>query len=374
VKIFFSAGEASGDALGSSLIEALRKKEPQIEAFGMGGPRMVAAGLRALRGASELNVVGLFEVLAHLPRLYRLLWDLQERGVKERPDVAVLIDVPDFNVRLARAFVRAKIPVVFYVGPSVWAWRSGRVERFKRLARRMLVLFPFEVEIWRSAGVDVRCVGHPFIDEIPEPSSRALAVPKRVALLPGSRRSEIRRLLPIMISAAAELVRRGLAERFVLPVAPTIDASELEAEIARSPIAERIELVRSVDAAPRRAAIAQSAAAIVASGTATLETALIGTPQVIVYRLSPLTWIIGKLLMKVKHLGLPNLIVGSSVVPELLQDDLQSEALAERAAEILSAPEDQERALVGLRARLGDRGAADRAADAVLELLRGPAA
>lgn len=363
MKIFFSAGEASGDALGASLIEALQKRV-SFEAYGMGGPRMAALGFRALRDAGELNVVGLVEVLRHLPRLYRLLWDLAERGVRERPDVAVLIDVPDFNVKLARYFRRAGIPVVFYVGPSVWAWRSSRVARFRRVVQRMLVLFPFETSIWRDAGVDTLCVGHPLADEIPAMRAPSQVEPRSVTLMPGSRRSEITRLLPVMAAASAELARRGLVEKFYLPIAPTISRALLEPYLQGL----NVTLVEGVEA--RRAALARSAAAIVASGTATLETALVGTPQVIVYRASPLTWWIGKRLVRVKHLGLPNLIAGSEIVPELLQDNLQSAALADRVAALLHDASAQNAALAELRGVLGPNRAADLAADAILDLLK----
>lgn len=368
MKIFFSAGEASGDALGASLLRALQRHEPRIEAVGMGGPAMVQAGLHLLRDARELNVVGLVEVLRHLPRLYRLLWDLAARGLEQKPDVAVLIDVPDFNVRLARYFRRAGIPVVFYVGPSVWAWRSGRVRRFRRVIERMLVLFPFETEIWRGAGVDTRCVGHPLIDEIPAARRQDQVERGTIALLPGSRSSELRRLLPVMLEAGALLVARGKAERFVLPVAPTVDPTLLKALIAASGLGERVELIHGTEA--RRAALARAELALVASGTATLETALCGTPQVIVYRVSPLSWWIGRRLVRVPFLGLPNLISGREIVPELLQADLHPESLASKAAELLADPGAQLQSLSELRAALGPRGAAELAAEAVLELVR----
>ncbi|MCC7384300.1 MAG: lipid-A-disaccharide synthase [Deltaproteobacteria bacterium] len=373
MKIFISAGEASGDALGARLLESLRRREPSLEAFGMGGPELVQAGLHQVRDASELGVVGLVEVIRHLPRLYRLLWDLADRAIAQRPDLAVLVDVPDFNVRLARHLRRAGIPVVFYVGPTVWAWRPGRVARWKREARRMLLLFPFETGIWQSAGVDARCVGHPLLDEIKSPRRTDEVDAKTIALLPGSRRSELRRLLPVMLAAGAELAARGRVERFVLPVAPTLDAEEIRRmiETEAPAIAPQVELVRSPpgDASPRRRAIARSAIALVASGTATLETALIGTPQVIVYRLSALSWWLGRPFVKVEHLGLPNLIAGRTIVPELLQNALTPEALATVAGDLLEDSAPQVAALGALRAALGPGAAAERAAEAILELV-----
>jgi lipid-A-disaccharide synthase len=216
LKIFVSAGEASGDALGASLMRELKSRRERIEFFGMGGPSMVAEGLLQHRDASEVAVVGLVEVIRHLPRLFRLKDELAAIARQGKPDLAVLIDVPDFNLRLARSLKRDGIPVVFYVGPSVWAWRRGRVHAFRRAIDRLLVLFPFETSVWKEAGVDAICVGHPLLDQV-TPVSGTID-PKTIALLPGSRRSELERLLPVMLDAAAKLFFDGAAERFLLPV------------------------------------------------------------------------------------------------------------------------------------------------------------
>ena len=334
----------------------------------MGGPAMTAAGFRALHGIEELGVVGLLEVLRHVPRLFGLVRDLADQAIALRPDVAVLIDVPDFNLRVARRLAAAGIPVVFYVGPSVWAWRSGRVAAFRQVATKMLVLFPFEVEVWRQAGVDVSCVGHPFLDEIP---ARAVARrPRTVALLPGSRRSEVRRHLSILLEAALRLRQHGTADRFVIPVAPSLDATELRSLVDQSPVGPSVELVSSgIDPEPRRTAVQEAAVALVTSGTATLETALLGTPQVILYRVNALSFWIGKLLTKIRFLGLPNLISGRGIAPELLQSDLTPERLSAAAEEVLSNPAPQASALLELRERLGPGGAASKAADLVMEVL-----
>lgn len=334
----------------------------------MGGPAMKAAGFRALHGIEELGVVGLLEVLRHLPRLFGLVRDLAEQAIALRPDVAVLIDVPDFNLRLARRLAAAGIPVIFYVGPSVWAWRSGRVAAFRRVATKMLVLFPFEVEVWRQAGVDVSCVGHPLLDEIP---TKAVARrPRTVALLPGSRRSEVKRHLSILLEAAQRLRDRGKADRFVIPVAPSLDAGELQRLVDQSSVASAVELVSSgVDPEPRRTAVQEASVALVASGTATLETALLGTPQVILYRVNALSYWLGRLLTKIRFLGLPNLISGRGIVPELLQSDLSPERLSAAAEDVLSNPVPQASALLELRERLGPGGASAKAADLVMEVL-----
>lgn len=375
MRVFLSAGEASGDALGAALIRELRAREPTIEVLGMGGAAMQAAGLTLLRDARELNVLGLVEVLRHLPRLFRLLWDLADRGVAAGPDVAVMIDAPDFHVRLAKYFRRAGVPVAYYVGPSVWAWRAGRAPRFARVVDRMMVLFPFETAVWRGVGVDALCVGHPLIDEIPpaDPVIRALVPRARtIALLPGSRGSEVRRHASLLLEAGAELVRRGRADRLVLPVAPTLDVAALEALVEASPARGLVDLVLAShgDATARRRAIQAAELALVCSGTATLETALLGTPSVIVYRVSPLSWWIGRKLARIAHLGLPNLIAGRSIVPELLQDELSVTSLVAAAEDVLAHADEQRSALLEMRRALGPSGAAARAAEAVLALAR----
>jgi lipid-A-disaccharide synthase len=382
VRVFISAGEASGDALGASLLHELQKSAPDVEAFGMGGPRMTSLGFRAIEDSNAIGVVGVLEVLRHLPRLFALNRTLAERAIGEKPDVAVLIDVPDFNLRLARRLKRANIPVVFYVGPSVWAWRKWRIRSFARAVDRMLVLFPFEVDVWKEAGVDVVCVGHPLLDEIPEPAPGEVMDGKTIALLPGSRRSEIARHLGPMLEAASLLKGRGLVDRFVLPVAPGLDPrlfhamiDAYHAAVLKDAPKPKIDLVMQSagDPMPRRRAIAQASVALVASGTATLETALLGRPQVIVYRVSGLTYAIARLLARVKHLGLVNLIAGREIAKELLQGALTPPALADAAALLLRDDRARQDALLGydeVRRRIGDPGASSRAAESVLALAR----
>ena len=374
MKVFVSAGEASGDALGASLLASLRKQRPDFEAFGLGGPRMKLEGFEAIRDSGELNVIGLVEVLRHLPRLFALRDALVAEAIARKPDVAVLIDVPDFNVRVAKKLRAAGIPVVFYVAPSVWAWRPGRVKKYAPHIDRLLVLFPFELPLWQAAGVDVQCVGHPLVDEVPTAAPMAEAEPKTVALLPGSRPSEIRRHLSIMLAGARDLVAAGLAERFVLPVAPTLERSDLAAQVAQAGLTDRVELVEDPAGPARRAAIARAALAWVASGTATLETALVGRPQVIFYKVSWLSYAIGRRLMRVAHFGLPNIIAGRSVAPELLQGDLTPERLVEASRRLVGDSATRTEALAApqaVRSVLPPAGAGDRAAAAVLDLISG---
>jgi lipid-A-disaccharide synthase len=371
LKIFVSAGEASGDALGASLIRALKTKREGLSFFGMGGRDMVAEGFIQHRDASEVGVVGLVEVIRHLPRLFRLKAELASIAIEAKPDVAVLIDVPDFNVRLAKVLRRAGIPVVFYVGPSVWAWRRGRARSFARVIDRLLVLFPFETAVWNEVGVDTVCVGHPLVDQVRpiEDPDRGGSHPKTIALLPGSRRSELDRLLPVMLDAAAELASD--VDDFVLPAAPTVDVESLRTRIDAHPIGARVRIVLG-SADERRHAIAGARLAIVASGTATLETALLGLPQIIVYRVNPLTFWIAKMMTKLRHLGLPNIIAGREIAPELLQGKLTVESLVAQARVLLAEGDARARAIAAtreLRTRLGDGGAAERAAEAVLSLI-----
>lgn len=369
MKVFISAGEASGDALGASLQEALQALVPGVETWGLGGPRMVAGGFRAVRDARELSVMGLFEVLRHLPRLFRLRDHLAAAAIADRPDVAVLIDAPDFNIRLAEKLHAAGIPVVFYVGPSVWAWRPGRVKRYRPHIDKLLVLFPFEVPIWQAAGVDVECVGHPLVEEVPAPAPMEAADPGTVALLPGSRRGEIRRHLGVMLDAAKRLVAEAGVERFVLPVAPTLDRAWLAELVSQAGLQDRVELVEDPAGPGRRAAVARAAVALVVSGTATLETALVGRPQVIFYRVHWLSYAIGKRLMRVRHFGLPNIIVGREVAKELLQGQLTAGRLADEARRLLQEPTARSAALEAcreVRAILPPAGAGARAARAVL--------
>ena len=373
MKVFLSAGEASGDALGAHLIEALAAQVSELDCCGMGGPRMTAAGLRKLRDAGEVGVVGLIEVIRHLPRLFSLVGTLADLAAEERPDVAVLIDVPDFNIRLARRLRALGIPVVFYVGPSVWAWRPGRARRYARYIDKLLVLFPFEVPIWRAAGVDVVCAGHPLLDEIPAPRSTEATARGTVALLPGSRRSEIRRHLAVLLEAAARLLERGLARRFVLPVAPSLDEAEIARQIERSPARGAVELIPSPEgaASARRDAIASSDLALVASGTATLETALVGRPQIVVYRVSWWSWLLMRPFVRVPFLGLVNLIAGREVAPELLQGNFTVPRLVAAAGRLLDDPDRVDAAIrtgEELRQTLGGSGVAARAARAVIEV------
>jgi lipid-A-disaccharide synthase len=368
MRILISAGEASGEMYGAELLRALRRRVPDIEAFGVGGERMRAAGFEAVVESRDVAVVGLVEVVSHLPSIYghfkRLLREVDAR----KPDVAVLIDFPDFNFRLAKQLHRRGIPVVYYISPQLWAWRKGRVKLVQKYVTRMLVIFPFEEEFYRKHGVEAEFVGHPLGEvEI----TRKDALPdfgnERIALLPGSRRKEVIMNLPTILEAAAIL---NSAERqFVLPVATTLDREWIGLLLRTHPNLK----VSLIDDA--RQALANSSAAIVASGTATVEAAVIGTPFVMVYRVSPLTWVLGRRLVNVPFFSMVNLIAGREVVPELVQQDFTPQNVASRVQEILEDGPKRQAMIAGLaevktKLREGATGAAsERAADAVLKAI-----
>lgn len=365
------AGEASGDLHGARLLAALRRHRPEITAFGLGSRELAAAGLDLIGDSREISVVGLVEVARIFERarehFRRLLAEVERR----RPRAAVLVDFPDFNLRLARELAWAGVPVVYYVSPQIWAWRRGRVRTIADTVDRMLVLFGFEAAFYRNHGVRVVHVGHPLVDEVPVlpqvwDGSRAEAAPPRLALLPGSRRSEIEALLPVM----AEGMKR-LAERMPIEVrwieAPSLGEHEL---------AERLERLghggAQIVREERFEAIAESHLALCASGTATLEVGLLGTPMVVLYRLSPVTYQAARLLVRVPHVSLANLVLGRGAVPELLQKEARPERIAEVAATLLgdrARIDAMRRELAELRPRLGAPGASERAAAEVLAVL-----
>lgn len=336
--IFISAGEASGEHYGALLIGALKRRLAadgrQAEFVGMGGRRMEEAGLERVVGAEEMAVMGVTEVVRHLPRIYGGYRKLQQTIRSRRPGLAVLIDFPDVHFKLAEEFSRLKIPVIYFVSPQLWAWKQHRIRLVRAYVRRMLVIFPFEEAFYRERGVQAEFVGHP-LAELPLPSisrgqfaaENGLSADRTwIALLPGSRPKEIRDHLPEMIEAARSLSMPDPAAaepseeyEFLVPLAPTLSA-EQRAEVLQ--LAEDhggVLALRTVDDA--RAALFHARAAVVASGTATVEAALIGNPFVVVYRVSLATYAVAKMAVKVPHVAMANLIAGKRVVPELIQKD-----------------------------------------------------
>ncbi len=329
MKILVSAGEASGDCYAAGLMAALRTKLPQAAFFGCGGPRLREQGLEAAVRAEELAVVGLFEVVRHIPRISGLLRHLEHVAHRERPDFAILTDAPDFHLRLAARLQRQGVPVVYYVAPQVWAWRSWRVRSIRRLVNQLLVIFPFEVEFFRQRGVDAEFVGHPLVDLARVRSGRAEFFGKHdldpseplVALLPGSRMGEALRHLPALQDAAYRLALDGIRQ-FALPASATT-GREFFARHWRGP------RVRILEGATQDS-VGHASAALVASGSATVEAALLGTPMVTFYKLAWPSYYLARLLVDAPFYSMVNLLAGKPVVPECIQADCTGEKTSAR--------------------------------------------
>lgn len=358
LRVLISAGEASGEMYGAELIEQIRRLSPRpVEAFGLGGERMQRAGCDLIVQAHDVAVVGLFEVVRHLPGIYRHFHRLVVEAAQRKPDVAVLIDFPDWNLKLAKELYRIGVPVVYYVSPQLWAWRRGRVKLVEQFVRKMLVIFPFEREFYAEHGVDVDFIGHPLGRLEPPPitreemASRYALDPQKtwITLMPGSRRGEIARHLHTMMKAAARLASDPSEQfEFLLPVASTLRNTELGYRLERGDglFREHGATVRLVYDA--REALKHSRAAVVASGTATVEAAVAGTPFVMVYRLSGLTYNLGRHLVKLPFYGMVNLIAGRQVVPELIQHSFTAENVESAVRELLPDAEPRGQMLEGL--------------------------
>jgi lipid-A-disaccharide synthase len=405
VRILISAGEASGEMYGAQLIKALQLKAAnmplaelrsaerpgadvptqvvpaerecvQLEFFGVGGEKMRSAGCDTVVDAKDLSVVGITEILSHLPEIWRLFHKLIAEADKRKPDLAIVIDSPAFNWRVARQMRQRGIPVIYYVAPQFWAWRQGRVRLLRKYVDKALVIFPFEEQFYCERGVDAAFVGHPLAD-LPRPTIErseyaahyGLNLAKQwITLMPGSRVKEVRMNLPTILQATERL---GPDYEFLLPIAPTLERNFLESLIGRA----SIHLVP--DSLP---ALYHSRAGIIASGTATVEAAMMGTPFVMVYRVSQLTYWLGKPRVKIPHFAMVNLIAGKEVVAELVQDDFTAEKVVSRLEEILPDGPARDQMLAGLaavKARLRGPVAShmhpsQRAAEAILSFLQEP--
>jgi lipid-A-disaccharide synthase len=367
-----SCGEPSGDLYAGALAVEIRRRQPDAAIFGLGGQRLRAGGGELLADYRGLSVTGLVEAIRVLPKSLSTLNRLVDAARTEKPNALVLIDFPDFNFRLAAAIRKLGVPIIYYISPQLWAWRQSRMKVMKRLVDRVLVIFPFEEQIYRDAGVPVQFVGHPLVDlaraqEPKETFLREIGLdPDRpiVALLPGSRPNEVERLLPIIRDGVAKIAAQLPRAQFVIARAPSLD-DRLFSRTKWSGI-RPVEVLARTDEV-----LAISDVAITASGTATVQAALHGRPMVVVYRLSPLTYRLGRRFLLVEHVAMVNLIAGRRIVPELIQDDCTADNIA---AETLSLLTNQERAeetrrgLAEVRAKLGGPGASGRAADVVLEV------
>ncbi len=374
-KVMIMSGEASGDLHGANLAREIRNQDPSIALYGVGSVRMKEAGVQMLADASEISVVGITAVLTHIGAIYRVYAKLKRFLRDERPDLLVLIDFPDFNIILGKAARKLGIPVLYYISPQIWVWRKGRIKTLARLVKAMIVVFPFEVPIYEKAGVDVRFVGHPLADVVKSDLTKEQAKNdlgldlgrRTVALLPGSRKSEIIHLLPDMLKAARILSSRFSDLQFVLPVAPTLGHGFVSAFIDQDGVPVRIVDGRVYDV------LKASEAALVASGTATLEAGLMAVPMAIVYKISALNYfILTKLVRGVQNVGLVNIVAGKRIVPELVQKNSTPENMADALTSMLNDPAYSNRIRAGLadvKTRLGEAGASKRAASVVGELL-----
>src|SRR5438067_6077316 len=388
MKILLSAGEASSDLYGAQLSVALRRRaradDEPLEFVGVGGERMRAAGCEIIVEARHLSVVGMTEILSHLPKIYSEFRKLLRAvdGSPKKPDVAVVIDSPAFNFRVAREMHARGIPVVYFVAPQLWAWREYRVRRVQKWIKKVLCIFPFEEEFYRRHGVDVEYVGQPLADLDPPTISREeyarqnMLDPEKtwIALLPGSRSKEVKANLRTLIHAAALLRGASASEmQFIMPLAPALDAKLILAEMETYEPATAV--AQPIVVHDARAALLHSRAAVIASGTATVEAALVGTPFVAVYRLSALTFFAARRLVKVPFVAMPNVIAGREIVPELLQEKFTPQNVAAELKQIVSDGPERDQMLAALaevRDKLKSSGnargatAIERAADAVL--------
>ncbi len=369
-----SCGEPSGDLYAGALAVEIRRREPDAAIFGLGGQRLMAGGGELLADYRGLSVTGLVEALRVIPRSLSVLNRLVDAARSEKPQALVVIDFPDFNFRLAAAVKKLGVPIVYYISPQLWAWRRNRMRVIKRIADRMLVIFPFEEQISRDAGMPVQFIGHPLVDlaRAQEPKDsflRELGLdPSRpiVALLPGSRPNEVQRLLPVMRDAVSRILERLPEAQFVIARAPALD-DHLFSTIKWRRVEPVIVLARTDDV------LAICDVVITASGTATVQAALHGRPMVVIYRLSSLSYGLGRRFVHVDDVAMVNLIAGRRIVPELIQDDCTPERIAAETLSLLTDParaEQTRTALAEVRGKLGAAGASGRAAEAVLEVAR----
>ena len=333
-RVLISAGEASGDLYAAALVEALRRRNPDLEFFGCAGPRMQRAGVHAVVDAASISVVGLVEVVTHIPRIWREYRKLLRAATEQRPDIAILTDSPDFHLRLARRLKKLQIPVIWLIAPQVWAWRKGRLPMMRRTIDQLLCIFPFEPEFFVSNGMDAVYLGHPLTRMVKPSASRAelrrrYGIPDGVplvALLPGSRKGEVARHLPILLDTVDRIARASHepAPKFILAVPPGLNLTE---RISGSSI--QLQEGQTWDV------LACSDLALAASGTVTIEASLLGTPMVTFYRVNNLSWYMGRRLVKVPFFSMVNLVAGRRIVPEFIQNEMTAARLSDEALRLL---------------------------------------
>lgn len=371
MKIMMSAGEASGDMHAAAVAAELKRMMPDVEIFGMGGADMRKSGVRIIYDIENLGIIGIVEVIKHIPFFFRLRSFLKEAMMREKPDVLVCVDYPGFNMKLAHVAKELGIPVVYYIAPTIWAWNKGRAKNIVRDVTMVASIFPFEAKAYKEAGAPVTFVGHPLADTVKPSMSFDEAMDhfhgdrdkKRILLMPGSRKNEVTSLLPIMLEAAENLAQKENCQ-FFIPRASTIPESFLRSIIGNSSLSIEITEGHQYDLMQICTACAAS------SGTATLETALMELPTVLVYKLAPVTWFLANLLVHVKYAGLPNLLMGREVTPELLQDRANAENITDI---LLPWIEDEEKRkknieeIKEVRKALGSGGAVHRVARLIVD-------
>ncbi len=365
------AGEASGDLHGAGVVRELRKRVPGVSVFGVGGDMMQREGMELLHHSSTLSFMGFAEVIRHLPVIRRVELSLERALDERKPQIVVLIDYPGFNLRFARMVKDRKIPILYYISPQIWAWHRGRLKKIKALVDQVNVIFPFEADIYHNAGVPVKFVGHPLLERLASTGSKESFLQKNgldpgkqlVSLFPGSRMQEIRQILPTMVSAA-RVLKRDLGVQVAVGLSPGLDMEQLRPFLGAD--GEVIALENAT-----YGLMEHSDAAIVTSGTATLETAWFGTPMVVVYRTSPLTFFLAKFLVRVPHIGLVNIVSGKEVVPELLQGEMTVQAIVREVSRFLTDMQynhSVREQLSLVRQKLGTPGASGRVAENIVAL------
>lgn len=373
-RVVIVAGEASGDAHAGRMIKALKNQRPDIQVSGIGGDALREAGAEIFTDFSELAVMGLVEVLKRYRQIKAIFNQLVERLSKDKPDLLILVDYPGFNLKLAKKAHKLGIPVLYYISPKVWAWRPGRVKTIRRYVDHMAVLFPFEQTLYEDAGVPVTCVGHPLVDAVKSEltsseAKRQLDInPEHrvLGLFPGSRRSEVESLLPVMLQTADRIHQRHMDLEVLLPLAPGLDMTFLQPMLTQSKLDIKVvkgdfyDVTRGCDAI------------VAASGTVTLEIALMGVPHLLVYRVAPMSYRILKRLVKIPYVGLCNIVTGQNIITELLQDEVTVDNLDKQLTELLTNPQAKNRAekiRQQVLEALGPAGGADNAAQLIVNVL-----
>jgi len=373
-KIMIVAGEASGDLHGGNLVQAMLHIDQNLRFYGIGGNKMKAAGVELIADSADMAVVGLTEVISKLGMVLKVMTQLKKSLKEDKPDLIILIDYPDFNLPMAKAAKKNGIRVFYYISPQVWAWRRGRIKKIKKIVDKMAVILPFEADLYKKAGVDVTFVGHPLLDVVRAKYSREEALHKfglregvtTIGILPGSRQSEVQKLLPEMLMAAKRIEEKLNPIQYVLPLADTLDSAFVSHIISQYPVNVRIIRGDTYDV------IGCADIAIVASGTATLETALMETPMIIIYKVSKTSYYIGKMIINVNNIGLVNIIAGKTIVPELIQDEANPERIACEVINLLANKERIEgikTELSKIKGMLGSPGAAERSARLAYEMI-----